>query len=203
MRIFSILLLLVIIFGAAAFVFAEDSNFYTHGFVGTNYIQLRPVEKTKIKFEPGIVAGGAVGYKFASCRSELELSYRHNNFVENVPFGPNIFLDSGRVDKISCFANVLYDIPYGIGVPYFHSYIGGGIGIKQDYENCEIAFYDYWDGFYYEEYKYKNIDVTFQVIIGLGMPFSPKTCTKIEYRFLKDEERVYNHAVLVDLMVNF
>jgi len=86
------------------------SELYIDGVAGSNIIQNNKAhEPFNLKIDPGMIIGIAMGYKFDSWRSEVELAYRHNNFQEGRALAPDVYLDTGDLAKYSLFANVFYD----------------------------------------------------------------------------------------------
>lgn len=203
MKILTLLLILFILAGGTLYMLANESNFYLHGYGGPNYIQVQACDDRTIGIQPGYIVGTGFGYKFDLFRAEVDLSYRYNSYKEGVPLHPNIFFDHGAVQKISCMANIIGNSPFGLFIPYLKPYVGFGLGIKKDIEEFYILSLENYREIWLYEGVNKDVGLACQGIIGVGMPFTPNTCTKLEYRIFKDQKNVFNHAFLFDISRSF
>ncbi len=180
----------------------EHTNVYIHGFGGANYLILKDTGDAKLKAEPGYMFGAGVGLKFDNTRVEIEGAYRYNDFKDSVALGPNVFFDGGKTEKLTCFVNFFYDLPSDWFIDYLRPYIGLGAGYKFDWEEMRIWVFEYSQSDWGATYNYTGNGSTGQVILGVGLPITRSTITKIEYRLLKDEN-VTNHSVLLNLDRSF
>lgn len=176
---------------------------YVHGFGGPNYLVVKNTGDIKIKSRPGYLIGIGAGLKFDRTRTEVEISYRYNDFEENIPVGLNIFFDHGKSDKFAGFFNFYYDFPVEFLIDYLQPYLGAGIGYKHDHEKAQLKLYDYDGSIYTDIYKFNANGVTCQLITGLSLPMSRCSVTRIEYRFLKDETDLTNHSFVLNLALSF
>ena len=50
-----------------------------------------------------------------------------------------------------------------------------------------------------DRYTYKSYGMTLQFITGLSLPMSEHTVTRMEYRYLKDDDYTSNHSFVLNL----
>jgi opacity protein-like surface antigen len=177
----------------------DHPDLYVHGFGGANYVTIKRNDNVKIEALPGYIIGAGFGFKFDVIRMELEGSYRSNDFKEDVPIAPNVLFAGGQIDKFAISVNCYYDFPCDIFVPLVKPYVGIGVGHKWNKENITLEYFEMDGKHYLDEYRYKARGLTCQAIVGIGLPMTENTVTKVEYRFLKDEEDVANHSVILNL----
>jgi len=174
-------------------------DFYVHAFGGPNYLNIKQQDDVKIKALPGYLVGVGLGLKFQSTRAEIEGSFRYNDYQEDVPIGQNVFFDRGKTEKIAFFFNFYYDFPNDLLIAYMKPYIGAGFGHKVDTEKVKIIFFDWGNVIIEDRYTYKSYGMTLQFITGLSLPMSEHTVTRMEYRYLKDDDYTSNHSFVLNL----
>lgn len=186
------------VFLAFPAIACSHPDMYVHGFGGANYLTMSESTDMEVTPLPGYMVGVGVGFILGQMRFEFEGTYRHNDYKENVPIGPTIYFDRGHFDKITSFVNVFYDFPIEFFIDYLTPYIGVGGGHKFDMESIKIRFLPYSGGMWIDEYKSRVNGFSGQLILGLGLPLSEHTITKMEYRFLKDEQGLANHSFVLN-----
>lgn len=196
MRVFSFFLLIFIAGTGVSNLVAEEPHLYVHGFGGANYLSL--TNDSELRAEPGFMFGAGVGLKFINTRLEIEVAYRRNDFKEYIPLGYNVFFDGGKIEKTTCFMNFFYDFPGKWFIDYLRPYVGVGCGYKFDSEEMKVLVFETSGSEWRDTYEYKSNGMTGQLIVGVGLPMSLHTVTKIEYRVLKDDS-IINQAVILNL----
>ncbi|GAB4185210.1 MAG: OmpA family protein [Thalassobaculales bacterium] len=128
-----------------------------------------PALNTSADLNTGAAINFSVGYRFdMGLRPELEFGWKRNS-VDDI--GGNSA--SGSVRSLSAMANLLYDIPAGMGDIY--PYVGAGIGLAR------VSFDNVSQGG--ETIDDKSTDFAYQGIAGLGYRLSDTLDLSLDYRY--------------------
>ncbi|HKW53075.1 MAG TPA: porin family protein, partial [Stellaceae bacterium] len=187
----------------AQYAAPEPVGPYLGAGIGGQYLQEMSVSgpfggDTKLKFEPGPVGLGSVGYAFGNgFRAEVELGYRHNDAKSlQIPSGatlPSSLNLKTNAGATSYMVNGLYDFRLA---PSWSANVGVGVGAAT--------------------IRVNNLGHTtpfaFQAMTGVEYAIAPQTRLGLEYKFLGTESmhvsesplitshaNYYDHAVLLTL----
>lgn len=156
---------------------------YVTGFGGANF----KTEQHHVKWNPGYAVSGAVGYKFAPFRVELEGAYRHNS-IKN--------LRSVRAEKstASGMVNAYYDIDM-LQLPLNATpYVGAGIGAAYSEGKAKNKITG-------DHSKGHKTNFAWQGIAGVAVPVTERVDFITEYRYFNEVASknynvgTHNHSV--------
>lgn len=162
---------------------------YVSGFGGANFKNDNKVWGDKIDWNTGYAAGGAVGYKYNSFRTELEGSWRQNRSKKadgDVHFKKN----TGAAMVNGYYDLDMLNLPLGM-TPY----VGAGVGVA----------YNKIDG-RHETAKATgdSFKFAYQGIAGVSIPVSERVDLTTEYRYFNGGcNNDHNHTVAAGLRLWF
>ncbi|QWV94976.1 outer membrane beta-barrel protein [Geomonas oryzisoli] len=134
-NLFAVLVLTLLALPAVASATPLHPGPYVAGFVGVTVPETvnatsfdgATAFNDRIKFDPGLNVGGALGFDFGYFRMEGEISYKdlQLNTVTDRDTGERFRIDEGSVDTTAFMANIFFDLHNDSPItPYF----GGGVG---------------------------------------------------------------------------
>jgi len=166
---------------------AKDGVYFGLG-GGVNWLSDAEIEGTSAEFEfdAGFAVLGTLGYAFAEpwmvgdVRTEVEISYRENNFDSISGGGTSLSL-GGDASQVFGMANVLLDVDTG---SRFTPYVGAGVGFGQvSVNDLSLAGFPALGSIDDEDTV-----VGFQAIAGVAFDVTPQISLTADYRFFITED---------------
>lgn len=166
-------------------------NFYGSASGGVNLKPRTVIKKQiKVKYRPGYLVAGSLGYKWNSFRIEGEYAYRHNQF-KHFKFADFLLLTEGHYRASSALVNGYFDfkIPNCFNI---QPYLGVGVG----YAKSKVKLKRHQHGRFFGN---KN-GFAWQALAGFTCPFKSNFDISFEYRYFKTKSKNDdNHSIGTNL----
>ena len=162
---------------------------YVSGFGGANFKNDIKEHGAKLDFNTGYTASGAVGYKFAPFRAEVEGAYRHNTSKKQQGAHASVNTSSAMVNGYYDFDQ--FNLPLNM-TPY----VGAGVGaarteVKGHARDVSVKVY-------------KKTKFAYQGIVGVAVPINERLDFTTEYRYFNSgHKKDHNHTVGAGLRLWF
>lgn len=162
--------LMAALFAATAF---GANGVYVSGRAGTASLKAVQLEETKVDFDPGIFASGALGYGLEEGRLEAEISYRQNEIKQIVLQKGNKFDPGGNFSTLSFMLNSIADYKTATTFsPYV--FVGAGAAWISLEEDLSLGV---------DLKASEDFFLAYQAGAGLGYALTKRLSLDLEYRY--------------------
>ena len=162
------------------------------------------------ELDPGFVIGGAIGYELSdSLRTELNVSYREQDFDKLDGGGLGSLDGVGDIGTTTIMANGIYDIEVDFPIT---PYIGAGIGlavveVDSDESGCAVCIDDSDVQFAWNLMVGGSTSVTESITLSAGYRYTGVTAPELQDEFagvdIESDDPLDIHEIVFGLRYSF